>query len=283
MEVNQEQHAIGIPTLKCNRCNGEFFLRSQDELKNCPECKLPYWNKERIKEGSETELQILKDRNLELSQLLLEQDKKLKQLSVNSKPSNLERPEFSKQQPVFKSSNEITQHQLDLWQRLVDQLSTEIKSLRNEVKVLKKKLKVKPNSVTDSMNSYSKDREIAILTDKVKELSQRIADLVFENGTLRKRLGIGEPKPTKSKKSYKPRRKKGTCPRCQIRPDESPHHIVPRSRGGKDNKENLIRLCKDCHTEVELLTDSLYSQNKLFSVNELRHFITEDFPESAYS
>jgi hypothetical protein len=25
------------------------------------------------------------------------------------------------------------------------------------------------------------------------------------------------------------------------------HHIIPKSRGGKDAKENLIKICSDCH------------------------------------
>ena len=30
------------------------------------------------------------------------------------------------------------------------------------------------------------------------------------------------------------------------------HHIIPRSEGGSDSRENLITLCKKCHDEVEL-------------------------------
>ena len=30
------------------------------------------------------------------------------------------------------------------------------------------------------------------------------------------------------------------------------HHVVPRSEGGGDNRENLITLCRKCHDEVEL-------------------------------
>lgn len=31
------------------------------------------------------------------------------------------------------------------------------------------------------------------------------------------------------------------------------HHIIPRSLGGKNEKENLITVCRKCHDEIELL------------------------------
>lgn len=41
-----------------------------------------------------------------------------------------------------------------------------------------------------------------------------------------------------------------TCQKCKIIDDESlleAHHITPLCFGGKDETENLITLCKDCH------------------------------------
>lgn len=39
-----------------------------------------------------------------------------------------------------------------------------------------------------------------------------------------------------------------TCKLCNTKTDYlEPHHIVPRSRGGADDENNLIKICIDCH------------------------------------
>ena len=35
--------------------------------------------------------------------------------------------------------------------------------------------------------------------------------------------------------------------KCHSKKDVQVHHILPLSRGGKSEKNNLITLCKDCH------------------------------------
>ncbi len=35
----------------CNRCGHEWYPRSEKEPKNCPHCKSPYWNKERVRKN----------------------------------------------------------------------------------------------------------------------------------------------------------------------------------------------------------------------------------------
>ena len=39
---------ITFPVFKCLRCQYEWTPRKQ-EVKNCPRCKSPYWNKEKIR------------------------------------------------------------------------------------------------------------------------------------------------------------------------------------------------------------------------------------------
>jgi hypothetical protein len=45
---------------------------------------------------------------------------------------------------------------------------------------------------------------------------------------------------------------RGVCKGCGRRPRHKlhPHHRLPRSRGGKNTKENLLALCFDCHCWV---------------------------------
>ena len=46
---------------------------------------------------------------------------------------------------------------------------------------------------------------------------------------------------------------KGRCALCIIKPlcqDTIPHHIVPRGVGGKDELDNLIPLCPECHGKI---------------------------------
>jgi 5-methylcytosine-specific restriction protein A len=47
--------------------------------------------------------------------------------------------------------------------------------------------------------------------------------------------------------SRKIRRSEPVCRSCKIRPSQCVDHIVPKSRGGKDNLENLQPLCFGCH------------------------------------
>jgi len=35
-----------------------------------------------------------------------------------------------------------------------------------------------------------------------------------------------------------------------VHPNTTPHHIIPRSVGGKDDENNLIPLCYKCHGKI---------------------------------
>ncbi len=72
---------------------------------------------------------------------------------------------------------------------------------------------------------------------------------------------------------------KRICPRCKEQPAKSLHHIVPREFEGKDNKENIIFLCYDCHNKVEMFTYDLFIKKRIFSSVVLRGFIiNKSFP-----
>lgn len=43
----------------------------------------------------------------------------------------------------------------------------------------------------------------------------------------------------------------GRCARCHSeRPPLDAHHLLSRARGGKDELDNLVLLCRRCHTMV---------------------------------
>jgi len=46
------------------------------------------------------------------------------------------------------------------------------------------------------------------------------------------------------------------------------HHLLPRSRGGKDNIENLMGLCRDCHHEVHFGTK--FKSEYLITVHHIK-------------
>ena len=42
----------------------------------------------------------------------------------------------------------------------------------------------------------------------------------------------------------------GKCYLCGSNNDVDVHHILPRTMGGKDYKDNLVPLCKNCHLKA---------------------------------
>lgn len=41
---------LSLPRLSCNRCGHTWSQRKADLPKNCPGCKSPYWNKDRVRQ-----------------------------------------------------------------------------------------------------------------------------------------------------------------------------------------------------------------------------------------
>ena len=60
------------------------------------------------------------------------------------------------------------------------------------------------------------------------------------------------------------------CPLCKRKipeGNESTHHLIPKSRGGRHHKRNLIRLHRECHVKI----------HSILSVDELaRNYNTID-------
>lgn len=59
--------------------------------------------------------------------------------------------------------------------------------------------------------------------------------------------------PTRAMQGLRPRRV-GVCQRCGRYGRVTVHHIVPLSRGGTDDPDNLLLLCPTCHAHAENLT-----------------------------
>lgn len=60
----------------------------------------------------------------------------------------------------------------------------------------------------------------------------------------------------------------GTCPLCgrEDLPGLTEHHVVPKSRGGKDT----ISICRDCHRQVHALFDNKTLECKFSSIEDLK-------------
>lgn len=44
------------------------------------------------------------------------------------------------------------------------------------------------------------------------------------------------------------------CQSCGLRKELDVHHIIPRGRGGSDNPDNLITLCRRCHHNIHVMS-----------------------------
>ena len=72
-----------------------------------------------------------------------------------------------------------------------------------------------------------------------------------------------------------------TCRYCgRSAPDAELHvdHVIPRSMGGQDTKENLVAACKDCN----LGKSAKYIDPKLVPAVGSRLFFTSDEVDDAY-
>jgi hypothetical protein len=58
------------------------------------------------------------------------------------------------------------------------------------------------------------------------------------------------------------------CPLCQRTdlPELTEHHVVPKSRGGRDT----ISICRDCHRQIHALFDNKTLECELNSIEDLK-------------
>ena len=59
-----------------------------------------------------------------------------------------------------------------------------------------------------------------------------------------------------SKKRLKLVKPDGVCPVCSESKKLTKHHKIPKSRGGGEEKENIVRICMDCQKFVH--SDDFY-------------------------
>jgi hypothetical protein len=78
------------------------------------------------------------------------------------------------------------------------------------------------------------------------------------------------------------------CFRCEStnRKNLTVHHIIPRSEGGKENRNNLITLCGNCHdlvevsgfrSLVEIIASADFSPILEKEIKEVHKRVEEDF------
>jgi hypothetical protein len=81
----------------------------------------------------------------------------------------------------------------------------------------------------------------------------------------RERLAHHSHTPTKADRAEFPakvvkqakERAGGVCEACKARPDAESHHCWPRGRGGRGVLQNCMRLCGQCHHEIQTNEDKL--------------------------
>jgi 5-methylcytosine-specific restriction endonuclease McrA len=70
----------------------------------------------------------------------------------------------------------------------------------------------------------------------------------------------------------------GVCQLCGSPQVDYPHHIIYKSHGGKNDRRNMILLCRRCHTKVhtnekyyvEYLLDLQRSKYGTIEINDLK-------------
>ncbi len=59
------------------------------------------------------------------------------------------------------------------------------------------------------------------------------------------------------------------CEECQrqgrLTPAEEVHHIIPLANGGGNNKENLMSLCKSCHSRITAQSGDRWGRSNLYT------------------
>jgi len=59
------------------------------------------------------------------------------------------------------------------------------------------------------------------------------------------------------------------CEECQrqgrLTPAEEVHHIIPLANGGSNNKENLMSLCKSCHSRITAQSGDRWGRSNLYT------------------
>lgn len=59
------------------------------------------------------------------------------------------------------------------------------------------------------------------------------------------------------------------CEECQrqgrLTPAEEVHHIIPLANGGSNNKENLMSLCKSCHSRITAQSGDRWGMSNLYT------------------
>jgi len=97
-----------------------------------------------------------------------------------------------------------------------------------------------------------------------KVTSERKKQAIKDHNTIRefKKLLYSEypnltNKIKQNKKAKVRKRDKNSCAFCkrnvfEINPDNTIHHIIPKHLTNDDSPENLITLCEECHTTLEL-------------------------------
>jgi len=118
-------------------------------------------------------------------------------------------------------------------------------------------------------------RKVEEAADKER---QQLMDAALVTFNLNEQIRTSK-KRVKSDKCKNVKKHIKTCYRCDKKKKGCLHHIIPKYFGGRNDKDNLVYLCDECHDYVEIKTYELLTKSMIYDNKILRLYIVSDFPE----
>ena len=123
-----------------------------------------------------------------------------------------------------------------------------------------------------SMQSITEDQAIENYVAYMKRANPKRSNMIFDSKSMKWRNKLPKEKHTKKKSPERSKmeisfnrirpqilnRDGNKCTECGSEKRLNVHHIVKRSEGGDNSRDNLVTLCYKCHTNKHI-HDGVYS------------------------